>query len=577
MEPEGSVDILIVEDSPTQALQLQRILEQRGYDVTHAANGRLALAAVKQRRPALVISDVVMPEMDGYELCRRLKGDANFRDVPLILVTTLSDPGDVIRGLECGADNFILKPYDEHYLLSRVQFVLLNREIRDVERSGLAVEIFFNGEKHVITADRLQILNLLLSTYEAAIRRNKELSRVKEELEQGSAALAAAKQEADRANRAKSDFLSRMSHDLRTPLNAILGFAQLLELDMLNPEHLESIGQIRRGGAHLLGLINEVLDIARIESGHLSLSPEPVLIGEIVQNVVDLTRPLAAQRNIVVEDDAAGVCGGRHLLADRQRLTQILLNLLSNAVKYNRDGGRVRLTCEDAPDGRLRITVSDTGAGIRPEKLQLLFQPFERLGAEQTSIEGTGLGLVLSKGLAEAMGGTLGVESEVDRGSTFWVELALVDPAVEPAVSSTRARPNGPVPDSGVTGTVLYIEDNSSNRQLMERLLARRPGVRLRGAGQGQAGLDLARIDRPDLILLDLHLPDMSGEEVLRRLWEDPQTRAIPVAVLSADATPAQARRLRAAGAMAYLTKPLDVNEVLQLLDDTLAKGSQPG
>ncbi|OFW16205.1 MAG: hypothetical protein A3H29_15485 [Acidobacteria bacterium RIFCSPLOWO2_02_FULL_67_21] len=366
-----------------------------------------------------------------------------------------------------------------------------------------------------------------------------------------------------------------MSHDLRTPLNAILGFAQLLELDTLNPEHLEGIHQIRRGGAHLLGLINEVLDIARIELGHLSLSPEPVSIGEIVQNVVELTRPLAAQRSIVIEDDAARVCGSRHLLADRQRLTQILLNLLSNAVKYNRDGGRVRLTCEDAPDDRLRIKVSDTGAGIRPEKLRLLFQPFERLGAEQTGIEGTGLGLVLSKGLAEAMGGTLGVESEVDRGSTFWVELALADAVAEPAASSTRARPNESGPDSGVTGTVLYIEDNSSNRQLMERLLARRPGVHLRGAGQGQAGLDLARIDRPDLILLDLHLPDMGGEEVLRRLWEDPETRAIPVAVLSADATPAQARRLRAGGAMAYLTKPLDINEVLQLLDDTLAKGSR--
>jgi hypothetical protein len=250
------------------------------------------------------------------------------------------------------------------------------------------------------------------------------------------------------------------------------------------------------------------------------------------------------------------------------------LNLLSNAVKYNRDGGRVRLTCEDVPDGRLRIKVSDTGAGIRPEKLQLLFQPFERLGAEQTGVEGTGLGLVLSRGLAEAMGGSLGVESEVDRGSTFWVELALADPAAETAASPLRAHPDASGQDSGVTGTVLYIEDNISNRRLMERLFARRPGVRLVGAAQGQAGLDLARADRPDLVLLDLHLPDMNGEEVLRRLWEDPHTRAIPVAILSADATPAQAKRLRAAGAMAYLTKPLDVSEVLQLLDDTLAKRS---
>jgi len=570
------VDILIVEDSPTQARRLQYILEQQGYQVAHAANGRLALDAARQRKPALVISDVVMPEMDGYEVCRQLKADASLGDVPVILVTTLSDPGDVIRGLECGADNFILKPYDEHYLVSRVQFVLLNREIHQVERGGLAVEVFFNDEKHVITADRLQILNLLLSTYDAAIQRNKELGRAKEELEQRSAELAAAKQEADRANRAKSDFLSRMSHDLRTPLNAILGFAQLLEMDSLSPEQQESVRHILKGGAHLLGLINEILDIARIESGHLSLSPEPVAIGEIVQHVVELVHPLAAQRGIAFDNDAVTVCGDRHLMADRQRLTQILLNLLSNAVKYNREGGRVRLSCENVPDGRLRIKVSDTGAGIRPEKLALLFQPFERLGAEQSGIEGTGLGLVLSRGLAEAMGGTLGVESEVDRGSTFWVELALADPVAKTAAASVRPRPSGSEPDSGVTGTVLYIEDNISNRRLMERLLARRPGVRLVGVGQGQAGLDLARTARPDLILLDLHLPDMHGEEVLRRLWEDLHTRAIPVAVLSADATPAQAKRLRAAGAVAYLTKPLDVNEVLQWLDDTLAKGSHP-
>jgi len=688
----NAVDILIVEDSPTQAQRLEHILVQRGYTVTHASNGRLALDVAQRHKPDMVISDVVMPEMDGYELCRRLKADPALSDVPVILVTTLSDPGDVVRGLECRADNFILKPYDERYLVGRVQFVLLNRQMRQAEQGGLAIEIFFQGEKHVITADRLQILNLLISTYEAAIQRNKELTRAEEEMRRaesflnsiienvpstifvkdaaelryvrvnrafedltgrsrseilgktdrdlfpadeaeffaakdrealgrptvtdipdrpvhtaagevrivhtrklpiadsagvsqyvlgisdditerkaGERALAAAKRDAERANRAKSEFLSRMSHDLRTPLNAILGFAQLLKMDVPNPEHRENIRQILRGGGYLLALIDEVLDIARIESGHLSLSPEPVPIGDLVQHIVDLARPLAAERRISFEVDTRSM-GEHHALADRQRLNQILLNLLSNAVKYNRAGGRVAIECEVMPARRVRIKVTDTGAGIPAGKVNLLFQPFERLGAEQTGIEGTGLGLTLSKALAEAMGGTLGVESEVDRGSTFWVELALVDPGAATAAAPGPVHEHAAAQDSGVTGTVLYIEDNVSNRRLIERVFARRAGVRLVGVSQGQAGLDLARAEPPNLILLDLHLPDIYGEEVLRRLQEDPRTRAIPVAVLSADATPSQAKRLRAAGAMAYLTKPIDINEVLLLLDDTLSK-----
>ena len=559
-----SVEILIVEDSPTQAQQLQHILERHGYQVTHASNGRLALEAAEQRKPGLIISDVVMPEMDGYELCRRVKADDGLGDVPVILVTTLSDPGDVIRGLECRADNFILKPYDKQYLISRVQFVLMNRMMRQSEPGGLAVEIFFNGQRHIITADRLQILNLLLSTYDAAIQRNKELSRAKEEL-------ATAKQEAERANLAKSNFVSRMSHDLRTPLNAILGFAQLLEMDSLSAEQRESVQHIRRGGTHLLDLINEVLDLSRIEAGHLSLSCEAVAVGDAVRRVVELVEPLAAQRDIRI---VVSPCEAHCLLADRSRLNQILLNLLSNAVKYNREGGRVMVTCEDVAGTRLRINVTDTGPGISPAKLSRLFQPFERLGADQTAIEGTGLGLMVSKGLAQAMGGMIGVQSEVGRGSTFWVELPLSETAAEISPSSARIHSHAAGPDSGVTGTVLYIEDNISNRLLMERLLARRPGVRLVGAPEGQAGLDLAGTTHPDLILLDLHLPDMPGEEVFRQLRNDPRTRTIPIAVLSADATWAQTSQLLTAGAAAYLTKPLDVAEVLELLDATLGQRS---
>jgi CheY-like chemotaxis protein/nitrogen-specific signal transduction histidine kinase len=378
-----------------------------------------------------------------------------------------------------------------------------------------------------------------------------------------------AREEADRANLAKSEFLSRMSHELRTPLNAILGFAQLLEMDSLVPDQHESVEHILKGGHHLLNLINEVLDIARIEAGQLSFSPEPVRVQEVVEESLDLVTPLAAERGIRLSSELVQTFDG-HVLADRQRLKQVLLNLLSNAVKYNREGGSVAVACEEVPQGRLRLMVRDTGLGLPPEMLDRLFTPFERLGAERTEVEGTGIGLVLSKRLVELMGGAIGVESAVGQGSTFWVELVQV---VGP-VARYEQRPDGSAPSAPDaprrTRTLLYVEDNLSNLELVQRILSRRPEVKLVAAMQGRLGLDLASQHRPDLILLDLHLPDMRGEEVLRRLRATPETQRIPVVVISADATQGQIERLRAAGAQAYLTKPLDVKRLLTILDETL-------
>ena len=389
-------------------------------------------------------------------------------------------------------------------------------------------------------------------------------------------ALRRATKDAEEANRAKSEFLSRMSHELRTPLNAILGFAQLLELEAQGPADRESVEQILKGGRHLLGLINEVLDIARIEAGQLPLSPEPVRVGDAVQCVLDLARPLATGRGIEFLTAGAAL-HAQHVWADAQRLQQVLLNLVSNGIKYNREGGKLTVACDAAHEGRLRISVTDTGAGFPPAFRERLFQPFDRLDAEQRGVEGTGLGLVLSKRLVEAMGGTIGVESVLGEGSTFWVEFPQVESPVERLERVASEAVSLPV-STEQTGTLLYVEDNLSNLRLVERTIALRPGVKLIPAMQGRLGLDLARQHRPDLILLDVHLPDISGEQVLRELRADPELGRTPVVVLSADATPGQVQRLLAAGARAYLTKPLDVRRLLTLLDETLpARGPSDG
>ena len=382
-----------------------------------------------------------------------------------------------------------------------------------------------------------------------------------------------AKEEAERANHAKSEFLSRMSHELRTPLNSILGFAQLLEMDALSEDQQDSLAHIMKGGQHLLSLINEVLDLARIEAGRLSLSSEPIHLQDVIQEALSFVRPMAQQRNIQVRCDST-INSERYVKADQQRLHQVFLNLLSNAVKYNLEGGRVVLSCQPREGGMFRISITDTGRGISEKHQERLFQPFERVGDETMGIEGTGLGLALSRGLIEAMGGRIGVNSKIGEGSTFWIELsgvdgpegALVSPVDEPAAEQGTVYSQ--------RGTVLYVEDNRANFRLMERIIAQRRELRLIGAERGRIGLEMAGTQSPDLILLDLHLPDISGNEILDHLKSDPKTAGIPVVVVSADATPGQIDRLLAAGASAYFTKPLDIASILGLFDNTFTKPS---
>ena len=389
---------------------------------------------------------------------------------------------------------------------------------------------------------------------------------------------AAAHEEADRANHAKSEFLSRMSHELRTPLNSVLGFAQLMQMEPMAPKQEEATREIMKAGTHLVELIDEVLDIARIEAGKLRLSLEPVDAVLVIEECISLLGPQAAQEGVsVAMDGPAAEIGSSYVIADRQRLKQVLLNLLSNGIKYNREHGTVTVSIEHSAEGsRIRIDVSDTGRGIPPERLDRLFAPFERLGIEETGIQGTGLGLALTKPLVEAMGGTIEVSSELGRGSRFSLELASADDA---AIAESIKSEDHHLVASAVprNRTVLYVEDNLANLKLMERILERRPGVQLISAMQGSLGVTLARDHRPDLIFLDLNLPDMGGQELLGRLNSDPRTADLPVVVISADVTAGQHARLVDAGARDFVPKPFDVERLLRIVDEFCGAAQSEG
>ena len=384
---------------------------------------------------------------------------------------------------------------------------------------------------------------------------------------------------ADKANLAKSDFLSSMSHELRTPLGAILGFAQLIESGVPPPTSAQkrSVDQILKAGWYLLELINEILDLALIESGKLSLSVEPVSLAEVMHECESMIEPQAQQRGIGISFTPLEL--PRFVNADRTRVKQVLINLLSNAIKYNRVGGTVTVACTHGSDpNSIRISVRDTGAGLAAEQLAQLFQPFNRLGQKSNIEEGTGIGLVVCKRLVELMQGAIGVESTVGQGSVFWVELNLA-PALAPEIlaetQQNMALAQANIQAKGPMQTLLYVEDNPANLMLVEDLVARRPDICLLSARDAVRGIELARAALPDVILMDINLPGISGLQALRILAQDASTAHIPVMALSANAVPSDIAKGLEAGFFRYLTKPIKVNEFMETLDVALKFAGQ--
>ncbi|HEY0488746.1 MAG TPA: response regulator [Telluria sp.] len=434
-------EILIVEDSPTQAERLRRLLQAKSYRARVAANGKLALEAIRERKPDLVLTDIIMPEMNGYDLCRAIKTDHELQDIPVILVTALNDAKDIIRGIECGADNFVRKPYAEDYLLGRISQMLANQALRRDVNMEVGVALYLGEQKHFINAGRQQILDLLISTYEQAVQVNGELqSRERQvielnmrlahhasELENTNREIAHKNLELAEASRMKSAFIANMSHELRTPLNAIIGFTGALLMKLAGPlttDQDKQLNTIRTSARHLLSLINDILDVAKIESGKVTVATERVHCQNLLNETADSLRPMAAQKGLELTLDLPSE--PVIIASDRRALTQVVINLVNNAIKFTEQGSvRVSLSQRESEAGPLtEFAVQDSGTGIRAEDQSRLFQAFSQIDSTSTrNVEGAGLGLYLCQNLASLLGGELTLASEFGQGSRFTLSL----------------------------------------------------------------------------------------------------------------------------------------------------------
>jgi PAS domain S-box-containing protein len=503
--------------------------------------------------------------------------DAIMTTDPAGIITDVNKQMEALTG--CTRDELIGAPFktyftDPELAEAGIKRVLSGNKVTDYELTARARD----GKETVVSynATTFHDRDRKLQGVFAAARDVTERKRFEHTLQENNIELERAKAAAEKANLAKSDFLSSMSHELRSPLNAILGFAQLISSDTPppTPSQTASIDQILHAGWYLLQLINEILDLAQIESGKLALSREPTSLADVMLECQAMIEPQGQKKGIRMTFPSSGC--PYFVDADRTRLKQVLINLLSNAIKYNRTNGTVVVDCallaaEGSAAKRIRINVTDSGLGLPPDMLKQLFQPFNRLGQERSTEEGTGIGLVMSKRLVELMGGVIGVKSTVGLGSVFWFDL---NSTTEPQLGMDMAHPPAIAPAQVLDGarqrTLLYVEDNPANLKLVEQLIARRPDMRLLSARDGNVGIQLARANQPEVILMDINLPGISGIEALKILREDPVTAHIPVVALSANAMPRDIEKGLQAGFFRYLTKPIKVNEFMDTLEVAL-------
>jgi CheY-like chemotaxis protein len=557
--------ILIVEDSATQAVRLQYILEEHNYLVTTAKNGIEALARLKERLPDLVITDIIMPEMDGYELCRRIKDGSVSREVPVMLLTSLSDPSDVIKGLQCGADNFITKPYKEDFLVSRINGILINREIRKTASTTLGLEIYFGGQKYTITSDRIQIIDLLFSSFENAVEKNQDLENAIRELKTTQEQLARAKEAAENANRAKSLFLANMSHDIRTPMNGIIGMTDLCLDTELTDEQREYLRMVKSSADSLLSLLNDILDFSKIEGGMLELEQIDFNLSNTVEDTVKSLAYLAHRKGLEL---ACRIHGNVpvSLVGDPGRLRQIIVNLVGNALKFTEKGDvlvEVNLQEEREDDAVLSFLVTDTGIGIPHEKQEKIFEAFSQADESTTRrYGGTGLGLSISTKLVSLMGGNIWVESEPGKGAVFRF-TARFDLQQRSVLPRKTRRPD-------LKGLqVLVVDDHATSRQILEEILLSWEMTPAATPGEDALRVleDARRSGRPfSLVLLDAHASEKGGFAIASEIKRNPNVTAPMILMTSSVGMRGDGERCRSLGISAYLTKPIKQSELFDAI-----------
>ena len=561
------IRILIVEDDLVDRMACRRALAQNPdyeFVLSEAEIGREGLQLAHAQKPDCILLDYHLPDLNGLEFLAELKNDLDEIPVPVMMLTGADNASVAVEAMKLGVQDYLVKDVNRQYLEflpAVIQRVLRERRMM-MEKKQAEAELW----QH-----RQHLEELVAKRTDELAEANKHLREDVAERKRVQAELTHAKAGAEKANLAKSNFISRMSHELRTPLNAIIGFAQLIEAGSPTPtpKQMARLKEILHGGWYLLDLINQILDLATIESGNLVLSQESVSLAEVISECQAMIEPQAQQYGIHLNflkfDNTLTV------KADRTKLKQVLINLLSNAIKYNREQGTVEVRCVTGTSGYIRISIQDTGMGLPPEKLAQLFQPFNRLGQEHGSVEGTGIGLVATKQLIELMGGAINVESTVGVGSIFWFELvATTVPQVE-----ARGCNSQEITPKTYIGTqqhiLLYFEDNPANSLLVKDIIEEdRPDMRLLIADNGKLGIELARSHLPDVILMDIDLPDINGIEAMEILLKDPLTAHIPVVALSANATPHNVLKGREAGFFRYICKPFELNEFMCVVDEAL-------